>query len=149
MTAVNSWAISGEDSKIENDHPFTRSIDSAYLQHWLPPRRTRRLCNCAATPRRRKCVAPGRSRACATIDPWLGSLEEEVKTMRGRARKGEIRQGDDGNADNLVGRASKRVRPAINLATRGVDLLTYSPFNLLCSEESEGNRTSGNSLSKG
>jgi len=89
----------GEDSMIWNDHPFTRSIDRAYLQHWLPPRRTKRLCNCAATLRPRKCVAPGRSRACATTDPWLGSLEEKVKTMKGRI---EGRQGDGENADNLV-----------------------------------------------
>lgn len=84
---------------IGNDHPFIRSIDRAYLQHLLPLRRTKRLCNCAATLRPQKCVAPGRSRACATTDPWLGSLEEKVKTMKGRI---EGRQGDGENADNLV-----------------------------------------------
>lgn len=108
--------VSGEDSTIGSDSTFTRSIDGAYLQHWLPPRRTRRLCNCAATPRPRKCVALGRSRACATIDPWLGSLEEEVKTVKGRARG--TRQGSDENADNLIVRAPERARSAINLATR-------------------------------
>jgi len=66
-----------------------------------------------------------------------------------RKSQGEARQGDDENADNLVIRAPEHARLAINLAMQGVDLLTYSPFNLLCSEESEGNRTSGNSLSKG
>ena len=68
--------------------------------------------------------------------------------MKGKARKSQ-RQGDDENADNLDVRAPEHLRLAINLAVQGVDLLTYSPFNLLCSEESEGNRTSGNSLSKG
>lgn len=53
-----------------------------HLQRSLRPRRTTRLCNCVAERRRLRCVARGRSRACATIDPWLGSLENETETRR-------------------------------------------------------------------
>lgn len=92
-----------------------QSIDKSYLQHWLPPRRTRRLCNCAATPRPRKCVAPDRSRACATIDLWLGSLEEEVNIVERRTREDKVTA--NRIRDPLV-RASERARSAIDSATR-------------------------------
>lgn len=42
-----------------------------HLRHWLRPRRTTRLCNYVVKHHRRRCVVRGRSRACATIDPWL------------------------------------------------------------------------------